>query len=128
MGHIGELTLTVADEHVIDFADAGMPAVFSTPKLIGLLERTARFSLAPYLENHERTVGVEIDLKHLAPAPLGAKVTLLTRVIGTEGVNVTFAVEARDEHELIAKGIHKRAVIEVEAFTRRAMRKISHQP
>ena len=36
MGHIGELTLTVADEHVIDFADAGMPAVFSTPKLIGL--------------------------------------------------------------------------------------------
>ena len=128
MGHIGELTLTVADEHVIDFADAGMPAVFSTPKLIGLLERTARFSLAPYLENHERTVGVEIDLKHLAPAPLGAKVTLLTRVIGTEGVNVTFAVEARDEHELIAKGIHKSAVIEVEAFTRRAMRKISHQP
>lgn len=128
MGHIGELTLTVADEHVIDFADAGMPAVFSTPKLIGLLKRTARFSLAPYLENHERTVGVEIDLKHLAPAPLGAKVTLLTRVIGTEGVNVTFAVEARDEHELIAKGIHKRAVIEVEAFTRRAMRKISHQP
>ena len=128
MGLVGELTLTVTEEHVIDFADAGMPAVFSTPKLIGLLERTARFSLAPYLENHERTVGVEIDLKHLAPAPLGAKVTLLTRVIGTEGVNVTFAVEARDEHELIAKGIHKRAVIEVEAFTRRAMRKISHQP
>ena len=128
MGLVGELTLTVTEEHVIDFADAGMPAVFSTPKLIGLLERTARFSLAPYLENHERTVGVEIDLKHLAPAPLGAKVTLLTRVIAIDGVYATFAVEARDEHELIAKGIHKRAVIEVEAFTRRAMRKISHQP
>ena len=128
MGHVGELILTVTEEHVIDFADAGMPAVFSTPKLIGLLERTARFSLAPYLENHERTVGVEIDLKHLAPAPLGAKVTLLTRVIGAEGVSVTFAVEARDEHELIAKGIHKRAVIEVESFTRRALRKTTHQP
>jgi fluoroacetyl-CoA thioesterase len=123
IGHLGEHQFTVTAEHCIDFADAGMPAVFSTPKLIGLLERTARFSVAPFLENHERTVGVEIDLKHLAPTPLGAKVTLSTRVIGIEGSYLTFAVEARDESELISKGIHKRAVIEVESFTRRVARK-----
>jgi fluoroacetyl-CoA thioesterase len=114
IGHLGEHQFTVTAEHCIDFADAGMPAVLSTPKLIGLLERTARFSVTPFLENHERTVGVEIDLKHLAPT---------TRVIGTEGSYLTFAVEARDESELISKGIHKRAVIEVESFTRRVARK-----
>lgn len=123
IGHLGEHQFTVMEEHCIDFADAGMPAVFSTPKLIGLLERTARFSVAPFLENHERTVGVEIDLKHLAPTPLGSKVTLTTRVIGSEGSYLTFAVEARDERELISKGVHKRAVIEVESFTRRVARK-----
>jgi len=123
IGHVGEHQFTVTEEHCIDFADAGMPAVFSTPKLIGLLERTARYSVAPFLENHERTVGVEIDLKHLAPTPPGARVTLTTRVIGSEGSYLTFAVEARDESELISRGIHKRAVIEVESFTRRLARK-----
>jgi predicted thioesterase len=123
IGHTGELSLTVADEHCIDFAEAGMPAVFSTPKLIGLIERTARRSLEPFLETNERTVGVEIDLKHLAPAPLGARVSLFTRVIGCQGRQVTFAVEARDEHELLAKGVHQRAVIDVNAFTLRVRRK-----
>lgn len=123
IGHPGEYQFTVTEEHCIDFADAGMPAVFSTPKLIGLLERTARFSVTPFLENNERTVGVEIDLKHLAPSPLGSQVTLSTRVIGGDGVYLNFAVEARDHQELIAKGVHKRAVIEVESFTRRVARK-----
>ncbi len=123
IGHVGEHQFTVTEEHCIDFADAGMPAVFSTPKLIGLLERTARFSVASFLENHERTVGVEIDLKHLAPTPAGANVTLTTRVIGGDGYYITFAVEARDDRELIAKGVHRRAVIGVESFNRRVDRK-----
>lgn len=126
IGLIGEFQFTVATEHVIDFAEGGMPAVLSTPRMIGLLERTARQSLMPLLESHERTVGVEIDIKHLAPTPLGAKVTLITRVIGGEGAYVNFAVEARDEHELIAKGVHKRAIIDVESFSRRVARKSNH--
>lgn len=117
------MSFTVAEEHVIDFASDGMPAVFSTPKMIALLERTARESVAPFLENGERTVGVELDIRHLAPAPLGSQVTLTTRCIGGEGVYLNFAVEARDDHELLAKGVHKRAVIKVDSFARRVRRK-----
>jgi predicted thioesterase len=65
----------VEQKHVIDFATDGMPAVLSTPNLIGLLERTAREALSPLLEANERTVGMEIEVRHLAPTPLGAKVT-----------------------------------------------------
>ena len=125
ISHVGEHQFIVTAEHCIDFADAGMPAVLSTPKLIGLLERTARFSVALFLENQERTVGVEIDLKHLAPTPVGASVVVTTRVIGSDGAYVNFAVEARDGHELIAKGVHRRAVIDVESFARRVSRKSS---
>lgn len=124
-GLTGELILTVDAEHVIDFTAGGMPAVFSTPKMIGLIERTARESLAPYLENNERSVGAEIDIKHLAPAPLGARVTLVTRVISSEGPFVLFSVEARDREELLAKGLHKRAVINVASFARRVEKKRS---
>lgn len=123
-GHVGKHTFVVETKHAIEFAEEnGMPAVLSTPQLIGLLERTARQALAPFLEAHERSVGVEIDLRHLAPTPVGATVTLTARVVRAEGREVTFQVEARDMQEMIARGLHKRAVIRVESFARRVAAK-----
>ena|SRR5688572_18438282 len=123
IGTVGEFKFVVAQEHAIDFASAGMPAVLSTPRLVGLIERTARESLYPSLDENERTVGVEIEVRHLAPTPLGMRVTITTRVIHTEGKLVDFQFEVRDEHEMIARGLHKRAVITVESFARRVAKK-----
>jgi predicted thioesterase len=123
IGATGELKFVVGQEHVIDFASDGMPAVLSTPRLIGLIERTARETLYPFLEMNERSVGIEIDLRHLAPTPPGSSVTCIARVIATEAATATFQIEARDDHEIIARGIHKRAIIRVESFARRVARK-----
>jgi len=126
-GTTHELRFIVGPEHIIEFATDGMPAVLATPRLIGLLERTARETLYPFLEANERSVGVEIDLRHLAATPVGATVTCLARVISSEGPFVTYHIEARDEQELIARGQHKRAVIRVESFARRLARKAKSQ-
>ena len=103
---------------MIDFATDGMPAVLSTPNLIGLLERTARKALEPFLEADERSVGIEIELRHLAPTPLGQQITCIARVIHVDGTKVGFQIEARDPHGLIARGLHKRAVIQVQTFAK----------
>ena len=123
IGTAGEMKFTVAQEHVIDFATGGMPAVLSTPRLVALIERTARESLYPFLNDNERTVGAEIEIRHLAPTPLGQSVTITTRVIGSETRTVDFQFEVRDGHEVIARGLHKRAVITVESFAKRVARK-----
>jgi fluoroacetyl-CoA thioesterase len=123
IGTPGEMKFVVAQEHVIDFTTGGMPAVLSTPKLIGLIERTARESLYPFLDENERTVGSEVEIRHLAPTPLGQEVTISTRVIGGEGKLWDFQFEVRDQHETIARGLHKRAVITVESFARRVAKK-----
>ena len=123
MGTTGELKFVVGQEHVIDFATDGMPAVLSTPRLIGLIERTARESLYPFLDDNERTVGAEIEIRHSAPTPLGKNVTIITRIIGGEGKLWDFQFEARDEYEVVARGLHKRAIITVESFARRVARK-----
>jgi len=128
VGTTGELRFVVAQEHAIDFATDGMPAVLSTPRLIGQLERTAREALQPFLQSGDRSVGMEIEIRHLAPTPLGANVTCTARVVAAEGGSVTFHVEARDEHELIARGLHKRGVIRVESFARRVARKAKSSP
>ena len=123
IGTTGETSFVVEQEHCIDFATDGMPAVLSTPNLIGILERTARQTIARFLDPNERSVGVEIDLKHLAPSPLGAKVSATARVIGTSGRLVDFQIEARDEHELIVRGVHQRAIIHIESFAKRVQSK-----
>jgi predicted thioesterase len=123
IGTTGECAFTVGAEHNITFASGGMPAVLSTPSLIGLIERTARESLEPFLEPDERTVGTEIELRHFAATPLGARVRITTRVIHVEGRKVSFQIEARDEQELVARGLHQRAVIRVDSFARRLERK-----
>jgi len=125
IGTIGELRFVVEESHAIDFATDGMPAVLSTPRLIGMLERTAREALQQFLEPGERSVGVEIELRHLAPTPLGETVTCTARVIQVDGTQVMFQIEARDEHEVIVRGLHKRAVIRIESFAKRVARKRS---
>ncbi len=123
IGTRGETTFVVEPQHCIEFATDGMPAVLSTPNLIGILERTARHAIGPFLAADERSVGVELDFRHLAPTPLGAQVTATARVIGVAGRFVDFQIEARDERELIVRGVHRRAVVNVASFTKRVRSK-----
>ena len=123
IGLAGELQFVVEPKNAIDFATDGMPAVLSTPNLIGLLERTARQTLAPFLDSDERSVGIEIELRHLAATPVGASVTCSARVVSIDGKHIGFQIEARDSQELIAKGFHKRAVIRIARFAERVQRK-----
>ena len=58
-----------------------------------------------------------------AHAPQGARVTITTRVIRVESRRVSFQVEARDAHEVIARGVHQRAVIRTGSFASRVGRK-----
>jgi hypothetical protein len=57
IGTTGETRFVVETKHCIEFATDGMPPVLSTPNLIGILERTARQAIAPFLAADERSVG-----------------------------------------------------------------------
>ena len=118
------MTFVVEAKHAIDFADAEMPAVLSTPWLIWFLEHAARKAMLPLLEPGESTVGVQVDIEHLAATPLGQHVTCRGRVIHSEGPLISFQLEAHDEHERIARGVHKLRVIRVARFAERVRRKV----
>jgi fluoroacetyl-CoA thioesterase len=122
-GLTGEQRIVVGPENRIGFADQRMPAVLATPWLIAHLESAARDAIAPCLEEHERSVGTFIEIEHLAPAPEGFTVTCRARVIHVDGPVATFQVEAHDGTETLARGIHRRRVIDVDRFARRVERK-----
>ena len=122
VGLTGETRFVVEPRHAIDFAEGGMPAVLCTPWLIWFLEHAAREAVLPLLEEGESTVGVQVEVRHLADPP-GRSVTCRARVVHAESGLISFQLEAHDESELIARGFHKLQVIRVERFAERVLRK-----
>jgi fluoroacetyl-CoA thioesterase len=123
VGTTGEQRFVVEARHAIDFAEGEMPAVLATPWLLWFLEHAARQAVLPFLGPGESTVGTYLEVRHSAPTPVGQAVTCRARVVQAEGTTISFQLEARDAHELIARGIHKLQVIRVDRFARRVQRK-----
>jgi fluoroacetyl-CoA thioesterase len=111
--------LTVAHFH------PDMPEVYGTPLMIYLMEVAAAAAIQPYLPEGWVSVGVLVDVKHLAATPVGLKATATAEVISVEANTVAFAVSAHDGVEKIGEGRHVRAPIHLERFVQRAKLKSS---
>ena len=122
-GQAAKIRFVVEAKHIIDFAKEGMPAVLATPWLIWFMEHTARQAMLPHLEPTESTVGTLVDIEHLAPTPLGQAVNCRAQVLRSEGSQFLFKLEAFDEREKIANGLHKLNVIDKARFAGRVARK-----
>jgi fluoroacetyl-CoA thioesterase len=101
-------------EHFTGFRD--MPPVFATAFMVGFIEWACIEAIRPYLEPGEHSVGIHIDLSHMAATPAGMNVTAFVELIKTEGRKLTFRVTCRDETDIIGEGTHERVVINPERF------------
>jgi predicted thioesterase len=100
-----------------------MPAVYGTPIMIYHLENTAAAAIQHYLPEGWVTVGVVVNVKHLAATPVGATVTTRAEVIEVSDNTIKFAVEAHDGFEKIGEGVHVRATVEMERFMKKVLAK-----
>jgi fluoroacetyl-CoA thioesterase len=66
-----------------------------------------------------------MNLKHLAPTPLGMEVRAKTEVTAVDGRKLTFKVEAFDEKEKIGEAVHERFIINAEKFNQKVESKKS---
>ncbi len=115
------------DKTVAHFHE-GMPEVYGTPMMIHLMEISAAAAIAPYLPAGWVSVGVVVNVEHLAATPVGFTVTARAEVTAWDGKTVTFAVEAHDGETLIGRGVHVRAPIEMARFERSARAKRDRAP
>jgi predicted thioesterase len=89
----------------------GGAGTFSTPAMIGLMEITSHRSVERLLPDGHTTVGYEVHVRHLAPAPPGSTVFVSTRLAEVKGNKLYFEVECRQGELLIGSGTHKRAIV-----------------
>src|SRR5919108_2901843 len=91
--------------------------VFSTPAMIGLMEYTCVLLVAPYLDQDEQTVGIHVDVRHMAPTKIGQRVTVTAELLEINSNKLRFAVSAvNDEAVKIGDGTHRRALINTKQF------------
>jgi predicted thioesterase len=114
----------VTPEMTVAHFEEGMPAVYGTPIMIFHMEVTAGRLLHQYLPEGWLSVGVMVNVKHLAATPVGATVTTRAQVIALDDNTVTFAVEAHDGVDKIGEGVHVRAPVELARFLKRVETKM----
>jgi fluoroacetyl-CoA thioesterase len=100
-----------------------LPDVFATPFLVGLMERASAELINVHLKPGEQSVGIGMDLKHMAATPLGMEIRVKTEVTAVEGRKLTFHLEAYDEVEKIGEATHERFIILADKFNSKVAEK-----
>ena len=83
---------------------SGTLDVLATPRMIALVEETAWKSIAEHLEPGMGSVGIRVDIRHLAATPVGMKVWCETVVSEVEGRKLSFHATVYDEAGKIGEG------------------------
>ncbi len=119
VGSTGERHTLVIDSLTAPEMGSGSVHVLATPAMIALMEAAAVAAVDPHLPEGQASVGVELQVNHLAATPPGARVRALAEVTGVDGRKVTLDVRAWDETEQIGAGTHTRIIIDVQRFLQR---------
>ncbi len=119
-GLTGEVRRVVTEEDTAERWGSGLVPVFGTPSLVGLMENAAVETLKGHLPPGQTSVGGRIDVRHLAPTPVGMHVYARAELLEIEGRRLTFHIEAWDDVERIGEATHERFIIEQEPFVAKA--------
>ncbi len=97
-----------------------MPKVFATGFMVGLFEWACIRAIKPYLNYpEEQTVGIQVNVSHIAATPPGLTITVKGRLHKIEGRKLSFSIEADDGTEKISEGTHERFIIYTDRFNRK---------
>ena len=128
-GLCATLTKRVAPEMLVprlagffpNFGD--MPEVLATMAMVGFVESTCLKCIDGHLDPGEHSVGVAVDVSHVAATPVDMEIRAEVELVAIEGRRLSFAVKVFDEAGLIGEGRHRRAVIAVDRFFERVRAK-----
>ena len=115
-GLTGTWVVEVTPELTVGHFSPGMPFVYATPMMILAMEIASSQAIRGRLPDGWVSVGVDVNIRHLAASPVGRTVTATSRVTRHDGKLVQFDIEAHDGVRLSGRGTHSRAPVEVERF------------
>lgn len=116
VGMKGDVSSLVEREDTAQIVGSGSLLVYATPCMVALMEGAACEAIAACLPEEKTSVGIELNISHLAATPVGLEVRATAEVTEVDKNIITFRVEAFDETGKIGEGTHKRAVVTTQKF------------
>ncbi|AGK99774.1 thioesterase family protein [Desulfoscipio gibsoniae] len=119
LGLTGSAQVEVNDQNTAIAYGSGDISVFATPAMIGLMEKAALSSVDPLLPEGYTTVGIKVDVEHVAATPVGGVVRAQSRLLKIDGRRLVFEVQASDDTRVVGRGTHQRFIVKVDEFLQR---------
>lgn len=116
VGMTFEWSREVSQEMSARHLGSGDVGVLATPAMIAMMEGASLRAVQDALPEGQTTVGYVVNIRHLAPTPLGRTVTVHARLTEVDGRKLRFHVEAHEGDKLVGEGEHVRVVIDSAAF------------
>lgn len=99
--------------------------VFSTPSMCLLAEMASHKLAAPYLKPGQGQVGLTVNIRHMAPTPIGKMVRAEVELTAIDRRKLSFHVKIFDDVEQVGEVDHERFVIDVDKYTERLRKKVA---
>ncbi len=123
VGMKGTYAVDVTIENTASRVRSGGVPTFSTPSMVAGMECCCSNSMLPYLDEGQGSVGIRIEVRHMASTPIGMHVRFESEVIERDRRRLVFRVKAFDEIEQVGEGIHERFVIDTDKFLGKSVAK-----
>lgn len=117
---VASAELTVAEEDTAIAMHSGDVPVLATPRLIALCEEAAVAAAASAIDDGETTVGMRVQIDHVAPIAVGTTVRAEAKLERIEGRRLRFSVSVTDACGLVAAGKLTRVVVDRTRFVDKA--------
>ena len=121
-GLTATVTLLVSEADTAAALGSGTVAVLATPRVVRLAEEATVAALIDSLAATETSVGIQVQLDHLAPTPIGGSVTCEVTLEQVKGRRLVFTVSVNDDHGVVAVGQITRVVVDADRFMDKAQR------
>lgn len=119
----GETEIVVGARDTAPHVGSGKIKVLATPVMVNMMEEAALNAVEGLLPAGHQTVGIRLDITHVAATPVGMRVKAHAELTKIDGRKLTFRVSAEDEKDLIGEGLHERIIVNVERFDKRTQEK-----
>lgn len=90
--------------------------MLGTPRVVAWCEAATVEAVASQLEAGTTTVGMTVQIDHLAPTRVGADVIAAAELEIVDKRRLTFSVTAHDGDQLIASGKITRIIVDTDRF------------
>jgi predicted thioesterase len=110
------VTTTVTEADTARALGSGDVGVLGTPRVLALAEAATVRAAATSLTPGQTTVGVHVELDHLAPGPVGSTVRAEAQLVDRSARRLTFEVRLTQDGRPVATGRVTRAIVDRDRF------------